>query len=32
VYAPDGATPAVVYSPELEDGWQLHRVTQTPTP
>ena len=27
VYAPDGPTPAVVYSPELEDGWKLHRVS-----
>lgn len=26
VYAPDGPNPAVVYSPELEDGWKLHRV------
>lgn len=26
IYAPDGAAPAVVYSPELEDGWKLHRV------
>lgn len=29
VYAPDGANPAVVYSPELEDGYKLHRVTAT---
>jgi len=27
VYAPDGPTPAVVYSPELEDGWKLHTIT-----
>lgn len=27
VYAPDGPQPAVVYSPELEDGWKLHRVS-----
>jgi hypothetical protein len=26
VYAPDGPTPAFVYSPELEDGWKLHSV------
>lgn len=26
VYAPDGPSPAVVYSPELEDGWKLHTV------
>lgn len=26
VYAPDGPTPAFVYSPELEDGWKLHTV------
>lgn len=26
VYAPDGPNPSVVYSPELEDGWKLHRV------
>jgi hypothetical protein len=26
VYAPDGPTPAFVYSPELEDGWRLHAV------
>ena len=26
VYAPDGPQPAVVYSPELEDGWKLHTV------
>jgi hypothetical protein len=29
VYAPDGPMPAVVYSPELEDGWNLHRVYET---
>lgn len=29
VYAPDGPTPAVVYSPELEDGWKLHRVYES---
>lgn len=28
VYAWDGPVPSVVYSPELEDGWTLHRVTQ----
>ena len=27
VYAPDGPQPAVVFSPELEDGWVLHRVS-----
>lgn len=27
VYAPNGSQPPFVYSPELEDGWQLHRVT-----
>jgi hypothetical protein len=26
VYAPGGPTPSFVYSPELEDGWQLHTV------
>lgn len=26
VYAPDGPSPALVYSPELEDGWRLHTV------
>lgn len=26
VYAPDGPNPAVVYSPELADGWVHHRV------
>jgi hypothetical protein len=26
VYAPDGPTPTLVYSPELEDGWRLHTV------
>jgi hypothetical protein len=30
VYAPDAGSPAVVYSPELEDGWTLHRVTTGP--
>lgn len=25
-YAPNGSTPTFVYSPELEDGWSLHRV------
>lgn len=24
VYAPSGPSPALVYSPELEDGWRLH--------
>jgi len=27
VYAPNGPTPAIVYSPELENGWRLHTVT-----
>ena len=27
VYAPNGPSPALVYSPELEDGWTLHRVS-----
>jgi hypothetical protein len=26
IYAPDGGSPTTVYSPELEDGWILHRV------
>ena len=26
VYAPNGPTPSLVYSPELEDGWRLHTV------
>lgn len=26
IYAPDGGSPTTVYSPELEDGWTLHRV------
>jgi hypothetical protein len=27
VYAPDGPQPSVVYSPEIEDPWVLHRQT-----
>lgn len=27
VYAPDAGQPAVVYSPDLENGWTLHTVT-----
>jgi hypothetical protein len=27
IYAPDAGSPTTVYSPELEDGWILHRIT-----
>ena len=27
IYAPDAGSPTTVYSPELEDGWILHRVS-----
>jgi hypothetical protein len=30
VYAPNGPTPVIVYSPELENGWTLHTVDHFP--